>query len=190
MSTQPYRLFSAPRDPRSAARLRPQAYLWGAYAHGYRRAAEVLIDEALGQPAAREFLSFALVYNCRHWLELALKNIISCAHEAHGIQRLPPDTHNLHSLWDYVSKMAKADSPGEDPLFYEPIELLVRELHALDSRSDAFRYPVDTSGSPSLPSLGDFELQQFADAVRDAMWRVAGIEDYYCEWSQAERQAW
>ena len=180
-------LFVAPRDHDTAAGLSAQAYPWQAYALGYQLAAETLLTN-LGQPhQGREFLSYPLVFVCRHYLELRLKDIITSAGELFDSPAQAISSHNLPDLWRRARKLAEAASPGTGQDFFEPIEQCVFEFHREDADSCSFRYPFDTAGKPSLPNLPDFDLDQFAEAFTRAASNLDAIADYFHEATQAIR---
>jgi len=182
-------LFAAPRDHYTAAGLRSQAYPWHAYALGYRLAAETLFKH-LGEPhQGREFLSYPLVFACRHYLELRLKDIITCASELFSLPKPTPVTHGLTDLWRQARVFAEQGSPGDFPEFYGPIEQCLAQFQKEDAGSYSFRYPYDTSGHPSLPNLRDFDLDQFASKFLVAADNLDAIADYFHEATQAIRQA-
>lgn len=110
-------MFGPPREPGAGAGLRLQAYPWHAYALGYRAAAESLLEGLTDSIGGGEFLSYPAVFCCRHYLELRIKDIISCAHEAFSLSGPVFSTHDLPQLWHTARELARAgrqQSPDPD----------------------------------------------------------------------------
>src|SRR6266446_2216394 len=69
---------------------------------GYKRAGDILIQNALAERYDRDSLIFPAIFNYRHYIELALKAII----EDHGA--FAGKNHKLPELWQLFVKIAKA----------------------------------------------------------------------------------
>jgi hypothetical protein len=129
------------------------------------------------------------MFVCRHYLELRIKDITTCAHELLSHPKTNFKSHNLDALWNEARALSEQASPGEDPSFYEPIEACIRQFNHEDPGSYSFRYPVDIAGDPSLPTLDDFDIEHFASIFSSSADNLDAIADYFHEATQEERQA-
>lgn len=146
------------------------------YSEGYRRAARVLVEEAVERHRDRDYLVYPIFFLYRHHVELALKNII---------RRIPyllyrPLTqeeqehlgqHRLDRLWQDLKPMFAevCKAVGWDKLNRieeQGVDSYIRQLTALDPDSYSFRYRRSKKGRPSLPSdLERIDLRHFAELM-------------------------
>ena len=75
-----------------------------AYTEGYRRAAEILIDQRRDQ----DFLVYPILFLYRHHIELLIKQVIGLALKLADDPDQHPykkDDHNLNRLWSAAQKL-------------------------------------------------------------------------------------
>jgi hypothetical protein len=112
------------------------------------------------------------VFSYRHYIELSLKLIIRAARKLLDGPDDVPATHNLDALWNIAEPLLKQIEPvGAET--YRNVRVCLARFNELDPKSDSFRYPVRTSGDPSLPGIYNIDLGQ----VRDVVERLSGFLD-------------
>jgi hypothetical protein len=110
---------------------------------GYKRAGDLLIDQATTVAADRSNVIYAALFCYRQSIELSLKRLI----EEFGQGRVykPKNTHDLNCLWErfmrIIDERGKSGSIG-----LHAAQTLVAEMHTADEQSDGFRSPTDRSG--------------------------------------------
>ena len=133
-----------------------QERLWR-LVRGYRKAGEFLVRETEIAPWERRDLIYPIVFNYRHSIELAFKQLI----ENHGIsagQEANFKSHELDVLWPKCRLIIEHYNPGADP---EPLEILarlVRDFSEIDPKSVLFRYASDRNGMLLESKLGYIDL--------------------------------
>lgn len=120
------------------------------YVEGYRRAASAIYQSAVETHASPEYMLFPLAFAWRHYVEIALKDIIAASRELAGEEWGFPRGHNLLDLWRVArSLLGRIGDPTAPEL--ANVENNLREFDRIDQRGDGFRYPLDREGT--LPTL-------------------------------------
>jgi len=136
---------------------------------GYKRAGDVLIKQVLSERSDRDNLVFPVLFNYRHYIELALKAII----EEHGpFAGVAPrsNNHRLPVLWDAFLQVAIKFQNDPTDAAAVAVGQCIGELAAIDANSTTFRYAKTIWGDvPALPERLD--LLQLYDAMN-------GIENF------------
>jgi len=135
-----------------------------------------------GSPV-EDFRAYPVVFLYRHALELYMKAVVLVGAPMltiKGMGEINRETllknHSLDSLRQDLEKVFEAYEWEWDlgtPHFrsLDDFRKTIAELHSVDARSDAFRYPLDTKGQPSLESHFRFDLFEFC-AVLDSLFPV------------------
>lgn len=114
---------------------------------GYKKAADLMVEQSITSRADRDFLVFPIIFNYRQFLELALKYHLQTYGAAVGIA---PNwkTHDLTVLWSefaiLLERCGTPDPDEADPIVSE----VVAEFSKIDPQSFSHRYPVDRRGNP------------------------------------------
>lgn len=135
-----------------------------------------------GSPV-EDFRAYPVVLLYRHALELYMKAVILMGARMLTIKGMGEinrekllQNHSLESLRQDLEKVFEAyewewDLGTPHFLSLDDFRKTIAELHSVDARSDAFRYPLDTKGQPSLESHFRFNLFEFC-AVLDNLFPV------------------
>jgi hypothetical protein len=110
---------------------------------GFKRAGDLLAEQARVSITDRRNVIFPMLYCYRQAIEMYLKRLIDKFGDGSF-----PNTHNLRTLWaDHVEKLLRArsfyEASGADAAAH-----LVMEMHDADQQSDGFRYPIDRKRAP------------------------------------------
>jgi hypothetical protein len=81
-------------------------------------------------------------------------------------QTVPPK-HYLLRLWRRVRKLLLQIDPRSDGPWLDRADSVITEFDALDPTSFAFRYPVDTGGTASLPPGFRIDPVSVASVVKE-----------------------
>jgi hypothetical protein len=146
---------------------------------GYKRAGDILIDQAAAVVVDRRNIIYAALFCYRQSIELFLKRLIE--EFGNGKVYSPKNTHELSRLWErfmcIVNERASSESLG-----LSAAQRLVAEMHKADQRSDGFRFPTGRDGSPFV--FGDRGID--LDNVREVM---QGLENFFeCVYLDFSRQ--
>lgn len=138
---------------------------------GYKRAADLMVEQATRQRADRDTLVFPILFNYRQFLELSLKYLIA----TYGITvEVDPiwDTHDLTKLWVRFAEVM--DGFGADPAdeATAAVATIIAEFATVDPRSFSYRYPVDTKGRPIVLAHEHLDLASLADVM-------SGVDGYF-----------
>jgi hypothetical protein len=150
---------------------------WLNFSMGYLRAAKIIEQNLIDKMNDRDSLIFPLMYLHRHYLELAMKEIIVLTKELNGeFDFKPSGGHDLMHLWK--ESQACLSSWSED---YEPpnksVEGKIKEFHSLDFKSDGFRYPIDKKGDKNLKNIPIINYRNFRDEFLEVELFLEGIID-------------
>lgn len=170
---------------------------WDTYAEGYRRAGDILVDYVADNDRDQDFLVYPIAFLYRHYLELRLKELRIISSKLSGRSVGPFPEHNLMKLWSEVR-------PNIDKNWLSPqikgnldtIEERLKELQAIDPLSDAFRYPENKMGEPSLKRMQEINLKHLQEVVQGISNILDGISyaigmklekiaEYWSEMSQS-----
>jgi len=132
---------------------------------GYKMTADLAVTHTIANPADRDLLVFAIVFNYRQFLELSLKYQLATHGGAVGME---PNwkTHDLAVLWSSFSEMLELygtpDPDEADPI----VRSVVLEFAKIDPGSYSYRYPVDTKGNPIPIEYNALCLSNLADVMK------------------------
>jgi hypothetical protein len=112
---------------------------------GYKRAGDILIDQASVDVIDRANVIYAALFCYRQSIELFLKSLI----ETFGSGKVysPKYTHDLSRLWERFTCILKERGRAEG-VGLSAAQRLVTEMHEADQRSDGFRFPTSHDGMP------------------------------------------
>lgn len=146
---------------------------------GYKRAGDILIDKAASDVVDRSIVIYAALFCYRQFIELSLKRLI----EEFGKGRVhePKNTHDLIRLWERFIFIV-GERGNKEWVGLDTVQRLVAEMHEADQKSDGFRFPTTTDGTPVL--FGDRGID--LGNVREVM---QGLENFFeCAYLEFEHQ--
>lgn len=139
------------------------------FSDSYKSAAIKLFEQLDGSAYQANTLVYPIVFLCRHFIELRLKELISGINYSITEKYSFPDGHNLENLWDtYNSIIRKAgESFVPENSILANTEKLIQEFNLVDPNSMCFRYPVDKTSdrNPSL-SITNLDLENFRQTMQ------------------------
>ena len=133
---------------------------------GYRLSAVSLYQEIKkNEWFNRQYLSSAMVFSFRQFLEVRLKELIYLGKR--GLFEDPKFkiTHNLEDLFQtYVSEILPQVAPTYDTEMVSVVNKLLQEFNFIDPKSMSFRYPVDHDLNP-IHNLQNFDIDNFKEVM-------------------------
>ena len=133
---------------------------------GYRLSAVSLYQEIKkNEWFNRQYLSSAMVFSFRQFLEIRLKALIYLGKR--GLFEDPKFkiTHNLEDLYQtYVSEILPQVDPTYDTEMVSVVNKLLQEFNFIDPKSMSFRYPVDHDLNP-IHNLQNFDIDNFKEVM-------------------------
>jgi len=175
-------VFKSAAGGREGACLNYGANKWTTYELGYKEAADILVATIEGGRRYQDLLVYPIVSNYRHYLELAIKSLIRQAQGLLGDPVKVPAHHKLTDLWGTCSALLDRLFPGDSVKELRQVGRLLRELSMVDPNSEAFRYPEDKEGNPTLRGLKDLDVSNVRDVVAKiaVMLNGASAQMDYC----------
>jgi hypothetical protein len=147
------------------ADLRYRRNLWWQYAEGYERAAQRLLAAADVRDGDADLLVYPLIFLWRHYLELALKALVPELRYLDDSERVDQElSHRLDLLWRQAHPVLLALEPSSKHLLQD-VESVILQLHGIDPRSEAFRYPIAKDGSEWLPDVKAVDLRNLSEVM-------------------------
>ena len=153
---------------------------WLYYGEGYRIAVEILEKQILEiDRTQQDFLIYPYCYLLRHYIELRLKEIIDEGNKIIATPVNPSDgKHDLSVLWLKSQETLKL--VWKDQFLDAPNNVFnfIKEIHAIDIKSENFRYPIDNKQNDSLQveiinfkvlSLGFITVKKYLEEVTDGL---------------------
>lgn len=140
---------------------------WDLYASGYKRAADLLVEQ-LGHELANDELLYPILYLYAHSLELKLKSLVigssKFSEMTFGIDDLITN-HDLYDLWGKLKKnlpYVYRDYPSE---WIKVVDKCLKEFSDHNERGQAFRYPLNTKKKQVLEKLYCIDLVNFKEVM-------------------------
>lgn len=133
-------------------------------AEGYKRAADLLVDQAIKSRPDRDFLLYPIVFSYRHYIELILKTLIADYGPMVGVE---PDwsCHQLETLWPRLREILDLCSDDHDNEALNSVEACIAEFAKIDPGSFTFRYPKHKSGKAINIDFEHLDLGQLKTAM-------------------------
>lgn len=144
---------------------------------GYKKAADLMVEESTSDRLTRDMLVFPVIFNYRQFLELSLKFHLATYGPSVGID---PNwrSHDLARLWakflEMLHEYGTIDPDEVDPVVGE----IVLEFAKIDPGSYAYRYPVDRQGNPLPVAYSDLHLPTLADVMNAVAGYFRGCDGY------------
>ena len=166
--------------------------LWDLYSMGYKRAADVSIENA-GRDS--HFLIYPIVFSYRQYIELRLKQIIVQGNCILDNSRVIPEyvcskvtnvrgkaktyyqIHKLDPLWNEAKETFIRLFPDSSPDELDAPECCIKQFSEIDRESYKYRYPVDTRGRSVYSSCETVSLKE----LKDVMNKLSFFLDGTCE---------
>ena len=148
---------------------------WGAYVSGYRDAGRALANAIGSSELLPEWTFYPIAFLYRHCLELEIKSITLNARQLVASRLPAPIGHDLLKLWATAREaLAQASVDlGEERL--DQVDRTISHLAQADPTGESFRYPLDTKGLPTLPTVRSVNIRTFArqlDDLVDVLFRL------------------
>jgi hypothetical protein len=151
---------------------RPQAD-FGAYAHGYHKAANALAEAFITKNGAfRDFEAYPVVFLYRHAFELSLKHILYSAARlsnlySQSIEEKLANTHNLPKLAEPTKALLMRVFPNDHGLHavLESMSETASQWNQLDPTGESYRYPITRSGDRATSEHQIANMRSIATAM-------------------------
>lgn len=140
-----------------------------AYSDSYYALAELGLRVAAVDHRQRDKLIFAIIYSCRHYVELEMKQFVRRGMRVldntphYEIAKfIRKSSHDLTALWSRYRKYSVRLNPEHPTETLEYIEALIQEFMRKDPYGDAFRYADGGGEAGTMMRLG---VTSFQDAM-------------------------
>ncbi|MBI4297716.1 MAG: hypothetical protein HY676_04215 [Chloroflexi bacterium] len=169
-------LFIAKRSPNPDWHLNACLHLgdWDTYAEGYKRAGDILVQYVVDTTSYQDLLVYPIVFLYRQYLELRMKGLTIVGSYLLDQEVEFSRTHDLTSLWGKVRQILEAVFPRDKQENLDLLGKRLAEFNQIDNISDAFRYPSDKKGKPSLPK--DMDIINLGH-LRDVILGISHVLD-------------
>ena len=179
------RIFSPGDDAWPAKSLEERNYRLGA---GYKRAGDVLAQNLFGEARDHDNLMYPILFCYRHYIEIALKEIIERYGQWVNVVLRGKKDHELPKLWKLFLQIAVAY--GNDPSYEaaQAVSACIEEFANYDPNGFAFRYATDNSRRRVLIPLefGPINLVNLHDVMNGiANFLECAESDFAHKWDAA-----
>jgi len=146
-------LFNPGEDWWLSAYIQPWNKDFHAYATGYKQAADIVSDAAIGDAhghkSTRDYVIYPVVFLYRHYIELRLKEIILLGTRLYDRKEGLPKHHRIDELWKHARSIIKEES---NTGALDEADACITEFSKMDHDSESFRYPITKEGKRSIQS--------------------------------------
>ena len=160
---------------------------WGLHSIGYKEAADILVKQVTEKQRYQDALIYPIVFLYRQYLQLAIKDLIRCGNKLLDICETFPKTHNINQLWNACSKLLSRISPGDSENEIKEISRLLEQFCKVDPTSEAFRYPEDKNGNPSLPGIKHINIRNMSEVINKISVILEGADALIYEYLSCKR---
>jgi len=155
---------------------------WLIYSEAYKRSAEILMEYVNQNRIEENFLIYPVLFLCRHYIELKLKQIFKEGYQYLHRKEKIPTNHKIEDLFKSVKRIVTevfSDINCTDEYLRELVimEQFIQKLVEYDPNSISFRYPTQKNGSPTLANLDYLNLTK----IRKTMKRIINTLESICE---------
>ncbi len=140
------------------------------YVWGYKEAADYLASHA-SENNKQDLFIYPMMFLYRHYLELRFKVIIIRGKELIGESGSFPHTHKLSELWSQSKAILQKIWNQEIAADFVLVEKIVNDFEQMDSRAEAFRYPMSRAGDKYLADVKHINIEIVARGIGE----VAGL---------------
>ena len=135
----------------------------------FKASADLLVNQSEQDAHERRNFVWPIVFCYRHYIELALKDMIN-EYGAQVVPEIKPDwkSHSLQELWNsykIIVESTFSEININDIREVAAVETCILELDNIDARSFTFRYPTDKNGKqPEIP-FTSIDLSNLRDVM-------------------------
>jgi len=146
---------------------------WAAYAEGYKKAADILVQRVQDTASDQDFLVYPVCFLYRHYLELRLKSLIMVGQQLRRKNLQFPKHHEVWKLWRESRAVLEQTWPDGPKIDLDNVEACIREFADVDRSSITFRYPSAKDGKENLSNVTHISLRNLSQV----MGRLASLLD-------------
>jgi HEPN domain-containing protein len=161
-------LFQSSNDWQNNACLNYMSDSWELFISGYKKAADLIVNQVKKTKSHRDLLVYPIVFLYRQYLELRLKYLIKEGSKLIGSYDDFPKTHKLDKLWKKTRKILDEAFPEDSEESKEQLDIienLIKQFVSIDPDSFAFRYPTNKKGNTSLPRIKHINLRNLSEVM-------------------------
>lgn len=144
---------------------------------GYKRAADLMVEQATAYRADRDTLVFPIIFNYRQNLELSLKYLVSTYGSTVDVDPIW-NSHDLTQLWARFEEVLAGYGSDDTDDAMAAVAQIVAEFATVDPGSFSHRYPVDTKGRPIELTHEYLDLAALADVMNAVDGFFGGCDGY------------
>lgn len=166
---------------------------WSTYAIGYKKAADIVVDQVKNGSGYQDFLLYPVMFLYRHYLELAIKNLIFMSW---NLLHIEPDDdlggHDLKRYWSKCDALLQQISPGDSIQALRDVGRLIDQFSKHDPTSMAFRYPVSLPNKAkerkrTLQQLDVVDLHNVQQVIANISVLLDGAENQIADYLAEQR---
>jgi hypothetical protein len=173
-------LFSSGEDWSNNACLNYGLDDWLVYAHGYRKAADLLVEHIMVNRRDQDVLVYPIIYLYRQHIELILKKLTRDASDLLNRDFTLTATHRLDALWPKVKELLmEVEVPFGTALgldAFADADQVIASFMAVDPISMSFRYPEGKKGERLVPEVQQVNVRHLKEIVGKLLIILEGAE--------------
>jgi len=173
-------LFSSGDDWQNNARVNFSHAPMQFYIDGYKRAADLLVQNVLETAIDQDVLVYPISFLYRQYIELQLKDVIRESRILLGEGSSFLGSHDIKNLWGVASQLMKKIITGVDSTVggyitkqdLAIINEVISNFAVIDPDSIAFRYPEDKVGKNTMQELTHINIRKLAEQIHELAVRL------------------
>ncbi len=166
LSTDDNLLASPTKDIRSIACLNYLNDEWAPRIIGFKDAADMVVKQTItNNTGQQDSVVYPIMFLYRHYLEIAIKNLIRKARSLGDTSEPLENDHKLKKLWEICSQQIKKNISSDFEKEHTDIARLIEQFCEVDPFSTAFRYPTDKNGWQSLSGITNIDIQNVKNII-------------------------
>lgn len=177
-------LFSSGDDWQNNARINFSPAPRRLYIDGYKRAADILVQNILETAIDQDVLVYPIGFLYRQYIELQLKDLIRESRILLGEGNNFPESHDIKNLWELTKQLLKKIITRIDKAADEyitkadlaKIDDVISSFAEIDPDSFAFRYSEDRNGKNTMHGLSHINIRKLAEHINELAERLEKID--------------
>lgn len=160
------------------------------YIIGYRKAAELLMDEAFKSSKNMNLNFLPACYLYKNALELSLKEIVfDIYNQETALEHIYHKKHSILGLWQCIEDRALklANGSKKDSMYTYNYGLL-NEIHIFDGKSDKFRYPIDKYLEYHFKKQKKYNIESFNMLFNQTLTFLNGISGMVVHYNEMQAE--
>ncbi len=151
------------------------------YEEGYKEAGDIVSKYVNENKFFQDALIYPIVFLYRHYIELALKDIIGNVKKLLKGEYEIPTGHDINRLWNEAKEFLKQIDETNNPKELAVVEDILKQLSKQDPTSETFRYHIYKNGNATIRNLTSINIRNLSEVVDALHSYFFGVQSFIGE---------